>query len=412
MKVITLDENKEKRMIFNKIKTKFWSKINSIINIHTIIIINIIINGYLLRDNIRHNIIIKDILVFKNKIELKNNTFKNEYPGNDKELIGLYYPEINYEKIKEKLKQFNIIGSIIDLINQLENKLIFLEKEINLTKIVSFYNSRTTFLKENNIKYDERNLGELHEIVNWIIIHKSNQLKGIASDKYLACKYVKLKIGTNLCEQRIAVYDRFEQINITEYIKNDSIALKISNSCWKTVFIDYNSSIEVINEKMNIFKKLLESDHGLSEQQFFHLYAKKRIIIERQFIPRTDLYEFKYLIVNKNIKFIYFYYITTQQNFFIYDKNYNFLFKEKINKDPPLNLKAIFKNETLKQMEDYAIELSKDFPYFIRVDLYCFHEKIYLSELTYASINGIPLHRNETFVKEAAKGFSFIDYYD
>ena len=327
-------------------------------------------------------------------------------------MIGLYYPDINYNQIKAKLRNLNIIASITELINELENKLIYLEKEINLTKIVSFYTSRNIFLKEANIQYNEKNLTELHEIVNWIIIHKSNQLKGIASDKYLACKYVELKLGKNLCEQRIAVYDRFEELNFTILRKYGDIALKISNSCWKTIFIDKNTTINIFNRKIDIFKKSLESDHGLIESQFFHLYAKKRILVERQFIPNTDLYEFKYMIINKKIKFIYFYYQNKRLNILVYDQNYNFLFKDAPYTDPPLNIKAMFNNNVLKKMKDYAIKLSEDFPYFIRVDLYLFHDKIYLSELTFASINGFPLYRNKTFVKSAANNFSFIDYYD
>ena len=101
-------------------------------------------------------------------------------------MIGLYYPDLNYDKIKEKLNNFNIIEALVDLVNQLEIKLIYLEKEINITKIISFYTSRKYYLNEHKIEYDEQNITQLHEIVNWIIIHQSNQLKGIASDKYLA----------------------------------------------------------------------------------------------------------------------------------------------------------------------------------------------------------------------------------
>ena len=410
MNIIKIEENRVKPSIYNK--NKYWLIINSIINYQTILIINLIINGYLLINNRRHSVIINEIINFNNRFNYKNKTFKNNYPNNDKELIGLYYPTINFSKTKESLHKFNIITSIIELINELEIKLIYLEKEINLTKIISFYNSRKTLLKEKNIEYNEKHLNELHDIVNWIIIHKSNQLKGIASDKYLACKYVELKLGKNLCSQRIAVYDRYEQLNYKELINYGDIALKISNSCWKTVFINKNTTKDEFNSILDKFKKLLESDHGLIESQFFHLYAKKRIIVEKQFIPKTDLYEFKYIIVNNKIKFIYFFYIKKNPILFIYDKNYNFLYQEKKNKYIPLNLTLIFNKTVLKQMEEYAIKLSEDFPYFIRVDLFLFHEKIYLSELTFASINGKPFQRNETFVKEAANNFSYIDYYD
>ena len=156
----------------------------------------------------------------------------------------------------------------------------------------------------------------------------------------------------------------------------------------------------------------MEFEHGLVEAQFFHLYAKKRIIVEKQFSPSKDLYEFKFFIINKDIKFIYLLCTLNEgQKILVYDSNYNFLFKEKNVKLNPLNLKSIFKKKLLNQLKNYAIKLSEDFPNFIRVDLYAFHNQIYLSELTFASYNGIPMFRNESFVKESVEHFSRVDDY-
>ena len=119
----------------------------------------ITISSHLLIENRKNKNIIKELLFFKKSFEYKNISLKNNYfPYNDKEMIGLYYPEINFDKIKVKLKNLNIIDSLIDLINQLEIKLIYLEKEINIIKPISFYTSRKYFLKENNIIYNEKNV--------------------------------------------------------------------------------------------------------------------------------------------------------------------------------------------------------------------------------------------------------------
>jgi len=399
----------------NNKKNKYLLKIKSIINdylVLIILVINIIIINYLLIENKKNKKIIKDIISLKTSFLYKKIIPKNDYPNNDKDMIGLYYPDINYDKIKKGIINFNITESLIELINQIETKLIFLEKEINVTKLVSFYISRKHFLKERNITYDENNLKELHDIINWIIIHKSNQLKGIASDKYLACKYVELKLQKNLCEHRIAVYDRIEELSYEELSKYGDIALKISNSCWKTIFISNNTKIYTFKSKMKEIKKLLESEHGLLEAQFFHLYARRRIIIEKQLIPSNDLYEFKFFIINKEIKFIYLlYFLNNTMEIFIYDNNFNFIFREKELKSEPLNLTSLFKKEILQQLKIYAIKLSEDFPNFIRVDLYLFHEKIYFSELTFASYNGLPMFRNEKFINHSLENFSRIDDY-
>ena len=393
-------------------KHKLMTDIKSLFNIYTLTIllfINFMLTLYLLIVNNKNSGVIKGLLGFEEKKLMENNySFKYSIPNNDKELIGLHYPEINFDKIKK----INIFPSLLDLISQLENKLIYLEKEINVTKIVSFYTSRKIFFKEHNIKYEESNLKELHEIVNWIIIHKSNQLKGIASDKYLACKYVKLKLGKNLCQHRIDVYDKFEDLDYNNLSKYGDIVLKVSNSCWKTILIPGGLNKNMFKQKLEELKKLLEFEHGLVEAQFFHLYAKKRIIVEKQFSPSKDLYEFKFFIINKDIKFIYLLCTLNEgQKILVYDSNYNFLFKEKNVKLNPLNLKSIFKKKLLNQLKNYAIKLSEDFPNFIRVDLYAFHNQIYLSELTFASYNGIPMFRNESFVKESVEHFSRVDDY-
>ena len=142
-------------------------------------------------------------------------------------------------------------------------------------------------------------------LVNWITIHQSNQLKGIASDKFLACKYVRSKLGKNLCHQRIGVYNSVEELNFEELYKLGDIVLKISNSCWKSYFFSNKTKKEKYKEQIEQFQKhYYKADHGLVEHQFFHLYAKKRIVVERQFIPIKDLYEFKFFIINNDIKFI------------------------------------------------------------------------------------------------------------
>ena len=412
MKLVKLDFRKE----YNLNKNKFLFKLKTLFNNNIILLlffINIIITAYLFIENRNQKRIIKEILNSKNSFYYKNKNMKNNYPYNNKEIIGLYYPDIDYDKIKDKLKNINIIDSLVDLINQLEIKLIYLEKEINITKIISFYNSRKYYLREHKIKYNEKNITQLHEIINWIIIHQSNQLKGIASDKYLVCKYVKIKLGINLCQQRIAIYDNINELNYKELLKYGNIVLKVSNSCWKTVIINNNETLDSFNEKINKFKQLYNYDHGVVNMQPFHLYPKKRIIVEKQLTPLTELYEFKYFVINRDIKFIYLqYYInTTNTVYLIYDKNYNFIFRNNMYKVNPLNIKAMFKKDILEKMKIYANNLSEDFPNFIRVDLYLFHNNIYLSELTFASYDGLYLDKNETYIIDAVKNFTRFDNY-
>jgi len=51
---------------------------------------------------------------FKNTYDYKNKIFKNNFPNNDKEMIGLYYPKIIFDKLKEGLKNLNIISLLLN----------------------------------------------------------------------------------------------------------------------------------------------------------------------------------------------------------------------------------------------------------------------------------------------------------
>ena len=95
----------------------------------------------------------------------------------------------------------------------------------------------------------------------------------------------------------------------------------------------------------------------------------------------------------------------------IYDNNFDFLYKDRTINDTILNLKKIFKHEILKELRKIAIKLSEDFPNFIRVDLYIFHDNIYFSELTFANNKGLPRFRDKEFVRKSVINFSRIDDY-
>ena len=65
-----------------------------------------------------------------------NNEFENENKKNielfDKDMIGLKYPQILYNELKFDFKFKNLSNSLIDFLNQLEIKLLFLMKTNSL----------------------------------------------------------------------------------------------------------------------------------------------------------------------------------------------------------------------------------------------------------------------------------------
>jgi hypothetical protein len=92
----------------------------------------------------------------------------------------------------------------------------------------------------------------------------------------------------------------------------------------------------------------------------FHLFAKKRIIVERQFELRTDLYEYKFSILNRKIKFIKLIYFENYLNniyrtYSIYDPNYNLISRDKKLNSTTINITSLFKKDALETLEKYPI---------------------------------------------------------
>jgi len=214
-----------------------------------------------------------------------------------------------------------------------------------------------------------------------------------------------MKLGVNLCEQRIAVYNNVEEIKFDEIIKLGNVILKVSNGCGDNTFIFKNKKEDIKTIKNKVMKTF-SRDYGLAVPEFFHLYSKKRIILEKMFYPLTDLYEFKFVIVNREIKIIYVRAtINNKMHFYYYDSNFNYLTGSK---NHSFDI-SIFNKNILEQLKKIAYALSEDFPNFIRVDLYLFHNKIFLSELTFDAQDGRPFMRDSEIIRKAGKNWKKIE---
>ena len=76
-----------------------------------------------------------------------------------------------------------------------------------------------------------------------------------------------MKIGKNLCNQRIGIFDNVEEIDFTKLKKIGNVILKISNGCNDSVLITNTTkeSIEQIKEKITSYYNM---DFSLLEKLF------------------------------------------------------------------------------------------------------------------------------------------------
>lgn len=376
--------------------------------------LNLLFCIYLLIQNNRTNLLYKELkssLDEKNKentLDLDESKFgQYQKIQIDRDMIGLKYPDISFDNCKDNLLKGKIISSLINFMTQLEIKLLYLEKEINVTKLNAFYTSRTLYLERKNVKYDDSNIKDFHHIMSWLVIHKSTQLKGIASDKYLGCKYASIKIGKDICPQRIGVYNSIEEIDFEKLLKMGNVILKISNGCHDNVFISENKTKNDLIKIKEEITYYFNRDYSFIVPEFFHSYSKKRIVLEKVFSPIEDLYEFKFMIFNNKIKMIILCYFKNNNNLMTYyDENFNSI---KDSGKENFNV-SLFDTISLNQMKIMAIKLSEDFPNFIRVDLYLYHNKIYLSELTFDSHSGIPIFEDIKYFNDEVRKWKRIDY--
>ena len=91
-----------------------------------------------------------------------------------------------------------------------------------------------------------------------------------------------MKIGKNLCERRIGVFDDVEEIDFTELRKIGNVILKISNGCNDSVLITNTTkeSIEQIKEKITSYYNM---DFSLIVPDFFRSCCEKSSPIEDLF---------------------------------------------------------------------------------------------------------------------------------
>ena len=143
------------------------------------------------------------------------------------------------------------------------------------TKI--FYKKRQKFLKKYNVTYNESNLITFQDKINWFIIHDTNELKGNCSDKILLHEYSKKKLGKDICNKIIKIYNNAEEFELNEL--PNTFILKTNHGSGFNFIVNNKSNIDFINIK-SLLHSWFNIDYGKFMAEFHYSFIKKKFLLK------------------------------------------------------------------------------------------------------------------------------------
>ena len=252
-----------------------------------------------------------------------------------------------------------------------------------------FYNMRVKFLKAGGIKYDENNLVTFQDKLNWLIIHDTTPLKSKCADKILLHEYSKEKLGKDICNKILRIYNNAKEIKFDEL--PNQFALKTNHGSQYNIIVndkeklDRNSTIKTLN-------KWIQIDYGDFQKEFHYSFIKPKIFIE-EFLGEK-LKNYKFLCYNGIPKYVYVSIKDENNNKYrnFYDMDWNFINFHCLSQPHPTY--KYDKPKLFEEMKELSKKLSADFR-FVRVDLYELENEIRLGELTFAPMNSMFYCKNK-----------------
>ena len=247
-------------------------------------------------------------------------------------------------------------------------------------KLNYYYKTRTNFLLSLNKTYNESNLVTFEDKLNWLAIHDINKLKGKCSDKILLHYYSKKKIGKDICNKILKIYNSVKDINIKEL--PNQFVLKANHGSGFNIIVENKTEFNLTEAKA-LLLSWLNIDYGLMGYEFHYSFINRKIFVE-EYIGKT-LKNYKFLCYNGKPKYVY---VSIKEGEYkyrnFYDMNWKFINFFCLSEPHPKYHYP--KPKLFELMKKYATSLSKDFK-FVRVDLYELQHEIRLGELTFIPMN-------------------------
>mgnify|MGYP003571350465 CR=1 FL=1 len=220
-----------------------------------------------------------------------------------------------------------------------------------------------------------------NEKLQWIKLNDRKNIYTTMVDKYEAKKFISNIIGNEYIIPTIGIYDNFDEINF-DYLPNKFV-IKCTHYSGDVIICNDKKKFDILKAKIKI-NKILKKNLFYFAREWPYKNLKPRIIIEELLENPNgdDLKDYKIFCFNgkaKLFKIDFDRFTDHRANYYDLEKKI-LPFGEEI--CPPDFDKDLLIPKSVDEMMRIASILSKD-TFFLRVDFYEVHGKIYFGELTF-----------------------------
>ena len=144
-------------------------------------------------------------------------------------------------------------------------------------KIKNYYKKRIKFLHSLKRKrdYNELNLVTFEDKINWLIIHDTNRLKGKCADKILLHNYSKKKLGKDICNKILKIYNSEKEIKIKELPYQ--FVLKTNHGSDFNIIVKDKIKLNLGKAK-KLLKKWMNIDFGVKHAEFHYSFINIKFL--------------------------------------------------------------------------------------------------------------------------------------
>lgn len=242
------------------------------------------------------------------------------------------------------------------------------------------------------------------EKVNWYKLNYHDPIMTQCVDKHLEKAYLKEKGFEDYLPKTLQVGESIEEIDFDTL--PEAFIIKCNNGYGNNVIVRDKSKMDKA-EIYTTFNEWHSSSPVVFGREWAFVHVKPKIMVEELLVAHDSsqkecLNDYKVMCFNGVPRIVWVDMGRSSnhsRNF--YDINWNPLHVES---DCPTSDYPVEKPSGLNKMLDIASVLSKDFP-FVRVDFYCFDNRVYIGEMTFYPWSGCVNFKPDSFDFELGEMF-------